>query len=71
MGICFPPAKLKAKTWAIYVWKFKFQAPIRQAVLPSALQVFSSEGKGTNTSLIGDPNCMPGRNTSNFFFFYK
>lgn len=56
MGICFPPAKLKAKTRAINFWKFKFQAPIRQAVLPFALQVFSSEVKGTNTSLI----CLAG-----------
>lgn len=57
MGICFPPAKLKAKTRAVYFWKFKFQAPIRQAVLPFALQVFSSEVKGTNTSSI----CLAGR----------
>lgn len=33
--------------------------------MPIASQVVSSEVKRTNTSLMGDSNCMSGRNTSN------
>lgn len=72
MGICIPQTMPKARIWAIYSWKSKFRKSIWWATFAN-LTDFSfffsfSEMKRTKTSLIGDPNCVPGRNTSNLQF---